>query len=92
MKQFITTYDYGVGSHSAILVENPGQPSFLYDPADKWPTDSQNSKIILKYAKRPPSSIHHKPLSLFINLPIRKILIFLVAAVLDITILRLVDG
>lgn len=33
----ITTYDYGVGSHSAILVETPGQPSFLYDPAGSYP-------------------------------------------------------
>ncbi len=33
----ITTYDFGVGSHSAILVETPGQPSFLYDPAGSYP-------------------------------------------------------
>lgn len=32
----ITTYDWGFGSHSAILITNPGQASFLYDPAGSY--------------------------------------------------------
>lgn len=33
----ITTYDLGFGTHSAILVETPGQASFLYDPGGHYP-------------------------------------------------------
>ena len=32
----ITTYDFGIGSHSAIHVARPGQPDFLYDPAGSY--------------------------------------------------------
>jgi RHS repeat-associated protein len=32
----VTTYDYGFGSHSAIYVNTPGQPPFLYDPAGSY--------------------------------------------------------
>ncbi|MDG4555807.1 MAG: RHS repeat-associated core domain-containing protein [Candidatus Contendobacter sp.] len=29
----ITTYDYGIGSHSGVYTETPGKEPFLYDPA-----------------------------------------------------------
>ncbi|MFO0819074.1 MAG: RHS repeat-associated core domain-containing protein [Pirellulales bacterium] len=32
----ITTYDYGIGSHSAVHVSTPGQPDFLYDPGGSY--------------------------------------------------------
>ena len=32
----ITTYDYGIGSHSALYVATPGQLPFLYDPAGSY--------------------------------------------------------
>lgn len=32
----ITTYDYGIGSHSALYVNTPGQEPFLYDPAGSY--------------------------------------------------------
>jgi RHS repeat-associated protein len=28
----ITTYDYGIGSHSALFISRPGSTNFLYDP------------------------------------------------------------
>lgn len=32
----VTTYDYGIGSHSALYVNTPGQSAFLYDPAGSY--------------------------------------------------------
>lgn len=32
----VTTYDYGIGSHSAIHVAIEGRPDFLYDPAGSY--------------------------------------------------------
>jgi hypothetical protein len=37
----ITTFDYGFGTHSALLIERPGQNSFLYDPAGSYDPDRQ---------------------------------------------------
>jgi len=33
----VTTYDYGFGTHSAILIETEGMPPLLYDPAGTFP-------------------------------------------------------
>lgn len=32
----ITTFDYGIGSHSAAFIRTPGKPDFLYDPAGSY--------------------------------------------------------
>jgi hypothetical protein len=32
----ITTYDYGIGSHSALCIQTPGEPPFIYDPAGSY--------------------------------------------------------
>jgi hypothetical protein len=32
----ITTYDFGIGSHSALHVNVPGQQPFLYDPGGSY--------------------------------------------------------
>ncbi|MBN1663043.1 MAG: hypothetical protein JW943_05530 [Deltaproteobacteria bacterium] len=34
----ITTYDHGIGSHSALYIRTPGQDAFLYDPAGSYMT------------------------------------------------------
>ena len=39
----VTTYDYGVGTHSGVLVETPGQSPFLYDPAGSYPATGRGS-------------------------------------------------
>jgi RHS repeat-associated protein len=39
----ITTYDYGVGSHSAVHINTPVEPPFLYDPAGSYNADTRGS-------------------------------------------------
>lgn len=64
----ITTYDYGIGSHSAIQVVTPGQPAFLFDPAGSYLEDTRGSggifegkeaslKDYIKYQKDSGSSV-----------------------------------
>jgi RHS repeat-associated protein len=39
----VTTYDFGIGSHSALHVATPGQPEFIYDPAGSYNVDTRGS-------------------------------------------------
>jgi RHS repeat-associated protein len=39
----ITTYDYGIGSHSALSISIPGQPDFLYDPGGSYLSSTRGS-------------------------------------------------